>query len=72
MWKWNGRLINGINSIYGGNLDAYFKTIINIKYTAEMEEMLDDISEGKNIVGFGATYNGYDKKYRKNNRNQRA
>ncbi len=28
-------------------LDEFFSLIINIKYTAEMEEVLDDISEGK-------------------------
>lgn len=30
-------------------LDEYFHSVINIKYTAEMEETLDDISEGKKV-----------------------
>ncbi|NLD26080.1 MAG: type I DNA topoisomerase [Acholeplasmataceae bacterium] len=30
-------------------LDQYFSNVINVKYTAEMEEILDDISEGEKI-----------------------
>lgn len=30
-------------------LDQFFSSIINVKYTAEMEEILDDISEGEKV-----------------------
>lgn len=42
VWKWNGRLIESMNSIYGGNLDNYFKHI-GIMFDEELQSSLLDV-----------------------------
>ena len=42
VWKWNGRLIEGINSIYGGNLDGYFKRL-GIKFKQELQSSMLEV-----------------------------
>lgn len=42
VWKWNDRLIEGINSIYGGNLDGYFKRL-GIKFEKELQSSMLEV-----------------------------
>jgi hypothetical protein len=45
IWKWNDKLINGINSIYGLNLDSYF-SLLGIEILPDLKNSMESLNLG--------------------------